>query len=240
MPQKFSNNAESTLAGAITTASTTLTVQSGHGALFPALGAGDTAQITLTKLVAGVPAREIVTATARLGDVFTVARAQEGTAALAFSGGDNVGLRPTALALSNRLDKTGDTMTGTLAMAGNAVNNALLADFALKYTDSAASGALNYENGAYQRWAPAVGAQTLSIANWPPAGQLGTLTIEGVNLGAATITCPSIKWIKNDGTFATNTSLNANNGTTLQTAGIDFVVFWTRDAGATIYGKIVR
>ncbi len=240
MAQKFTNNAESTLAGAISAVDTTMTIQSGHGALFPSLGVSDYAYITLTKLVLGVPTREIVKATARLGDVFTIVRAQEGTTALAFLGGDNVGLRPTAGGMNNKLDKTGDTMAGDLDMDGNDLTDAVLSDFSLKYTDSAASGALDYTNGAYQRWAPAVGAQVLSVANWPPSGQLGTLTIEGVNLGAATITCPTVKWIKNDGTFATNTSLNTNNGTTLQAAGIDFVVLWTRDAGATIYGKIVR
>lgn len=241
MAQKFTNNAESTLAGAILAGDTAMTVQSGHGALFPVLAAGDTANVTLTKLVLGLPVREIVTVTARLGDVMTIVRGQEGTTALGFLGGDNVSLRPTAAGMNRKLDKTGDTMEGDLDLDGNDLTDAVLADFSLKYKDSAASGALDYHNGSYQRWAPAVGAQSLSVANWPPAGELGTLTIEGVNLGAATITTTFTgKYIKNDGTFATTTSLNANNGTTLQVSGIDFVVLWTRDGGATVYVKIVR
>jgi hypothetical protein len=66
---------------------------------------------------------------------------------------------------------------------------------------------------------------------------LGELFIEGVNLGAATITWPSINWITSTGATTTTFSLN---GVTLQTSGTDWVLLWTRDAGTTIYGKVVR
>ncbi len=63
------------------------------------------------------------------------------------------------------------------------------------------------------------------------------MQIEGVNLGAATITWPAINWIKFDGT--TTTTFSAN-GITLHTAGVDNVILWTRDGGTTIYGKVIR
>jgi hypothetical protein len=103
--------------------------------------------------------------------------------------------------------------------------------------NSTTNNALDFTNGSYQRWTPNTGAQTLSITNWPASGNLGELLIEGVNLGAATITWPTIYWVKSDGSVVTNF---ANNGVTLRTSGTDFVMLWTRDAGAFIYGKIIR
>lgn len=110
-------------------------------------------------------------------------------------------------------------------------------DYGYVYFNSGTTNALDYTNGSHQRWAPNTGAQTLSITNWPPSGNLGTLMIEGVNLGAATITWPTINWVKTDGTTTTTFS---QNGVTLQTSGIDWIVLWTRDAGTTIYGKVIR
>lgn len=117
------------------------------------------------------------------------------------------------------------------------VSRAMLQDCGTVYYNSNTTNALDYVNGSHQRWAPATGAQTLSIANWPPNNNLGELLIEGVNLGAATITWPTINWVKSDGT---TTTTFASNGVTLQASGIDWVRLWTRDAGVTIYGKVLR
>ena len=114
--------------------------------------------------------------------------------------------------------------------------SATLKDSAVAYFNSDTTNALDYVNGSHQRWAP-TGTPTLSITNWPPSGTLGELLIEGVNLGAATITWPTINWIKSDGT---TTTTFAQNGVTLQSSGTDWILLWTRDAGTTIYGKIVR
>lgn len=123
--------------------------------------------------------------------------------------------------------------TGTDAV----VTRHMLKDCGQVYYDSTTTNALDYVNGSMQRWAPNTGAQTLSITNWPPTGNLGELFIQGVNLGAATITWPTINWVKSDGTMTTTFS---SNGVTLQSSGTDFVYLWTRDAGTTIYGKVVR
>ncbi len=105
--------------------------------------------------------------------------------------------------------------------------------------DSGTTNALNYMNGSAQRWTPTASSNpTLTIASWPPSGAMGELLIEGVNLGAAgTIAFPTANWIKSDGTFAASPSA-AN--VTLQSTGTDFILFWTRDAGTTLYAKVIR
>lgn len=142
-----------------------------------------------------------------------------------------------AAAVTSALPLAGGTMTGPVVMSDQLLSRAMLKDQGYTYYNSNTTNALDYVNGSHQRWAPSTGAQTLTIANWPPTGNLGELLIEGVNLGAATITWPTINWIKSDGTTTTTFS---GNGVTLQASGTDFVVLWTRDAGTTIYGKIIR
>jgi hypothetical protein len=123
-------------------------------------------------------------------------------------------------------------------MADNQITRAMLKDVGVAYYNSGTTNALDYANGSHQRWAPNTGAQTLTISNWPPVGNTGQLMIEGVNLGAVTLTWPTtINWIKSDGTM---TNVFSQNGVTLQSSGIDFVLLWTRDSGATTYGRIVR
>ena len=148
--------------------------------------------------------------------------------------------------LANSVTLTNKTLgSGTLFGANvNGQDNNLtrvdLQDFGYVYFNSGTTNALNYENGSNQRWAPNTGAQTLSIANWPPTGNLGELLIEGVNLGAATITWPTINWINPDGTTTTTISTYLSNiSRSLRTSGTDFVLLWTRDAGTTIYGKLL-
>ena len=132
---------------------------------------------------------------------------------------------------------SGGTLTGALAMTDQILSCAMFKDVGYTYYNSGTTNALDYVNGSHQRWTPNTGAQTLSITNWPPTSNLGELLIEGVNLGAATITWPTINWIKSDGTTTTTFS---SNGVTLQTSGTDWVILWTRDAGTTIYGKVIR
>lgn len=128
-------------------------------------------------------------------------------------------------------------VAGGVMLTDNTLTRAMLKDSGYAYYNSGTTNALDFTNGSHQRWAPATGAQTLSITNWPPSGNLGELLIEGVSLGAATITWPTVNWVKSDGT---TTTTFASNGVTLQTSGTDWVYLWTRDAGTTIYGKVVR
>ena len=137
-------------------------------------------------------------------------------------------------------NKTLSTNTLFGASVNGQDNNLLrvdLQDFGYVYFDSGTTNALDYVNGSHQRWAPNTGAQTLSITNWAPTGNLAELLIEGVDLGAATITWPTINWITSNGS---TTTVFSSNGVTLQTSGTDWILLWTRDAGTTIYGKVVR
>lgn len=92
----LANNATAKLAGAITTSSTLLTVQTGHGALFPAPSSPDWFPVTLIDASGNI---EICKCTARSGDILTITRAQEGTSAKAFADGARVSLRVTKAVL---------------------------------------------------------------------------------------------------------------------------------------------
>jgi len=130
------------------------------------------------------------------------------------------------------------TPKGTGAVVGSdaILRRLMFKDTGYTYFNSNTTSALDYTNGSQQRWAPS-GTVTLSVTNWPPTGNLGELFIEGINLGAATITWPTINWITSTG--ATTTTFSSN-GVTLQSSGTDWFLLWTRDAGTTIYGKFVR
>ena len=100
MPAIFSNNASTTLAAAIASTDTSITVATGTGALFPALTGANYFYATLVDASNNI---EIVKVTARSSDTLTVARGQEGTTPLAYAIGDKVELRITAAGLANKL-----------------------------------------------------------------------------------------------------------------------------------------
>lgn len=127
----LTNNASATLAAGIISTDTSLTVNTGQGALFPNPGASEYFYATLTDGGATV---EIVKCTARSTDTLTIVRAQDGTTAQSFSTGDIVELRPIAELFREKVDKAGDTMTGTLRVPKLEVDSA---DF---YLDEAVAG----------------------------------------------------------------------------------------------------
>ena len=97
---KFTNFAVSQLAVGLTAGDTTLSVKGGHGARFPILSAGDFCYLVLES-AAG--AREIVKATARTADTFTVVRGQDDTTAQAWVADDSVSLRFIKAAIGDAL-----------------------------------------------------------------------------------------------------------------------------------------
>jgi len=133
----FSNNASSLLASGITNSQTTLTVQAGQGALFPAIGAGQIAAVTIEDVSGDI---EVTYATGRTGDTLTILRGQEGTTALAFASGSRVEMRITAGLLASLLQKEGgDTLSGTTTLsgilnlgAGGSIQNGEIAGAALR------------------------------------------------------------------------------------------------------------
>lgn len=91
MTRLYTNNYSTVLSLAITNVATTMTVES--VAALPAIGSGETCQLTITD---GTNI-EIVTATSNAAAVITMTRGQEGTSGTAFGIGSIVELRATAL-----------------------------------------------------------------------------------------------------------------------------------------------
>lgn len=118
-----SNNASTVLASSINASATTLTVNTGAGSLFPSPVAGTSFfKLTLIDAATG-QLTEIVHVTARTGDVMTIERAQEGTAARVWSANDIVANMMTAGTLSYILGSfqpLDATLTALAALIGAA------------------------------------------------------------------------------------------------------------------------
>ena len=117
------NNAQTVLAAGISASATSMTVNSGTGALFPAPSAGVSFfKLTLIDAATG-QLTEIVHVTARTGDVMTIERAQEGTAARAWSANDIAANMMTAGTLSyilSNFQPLDPTLTALAALIGAA------------------------------------------------------------------------------------------------------------------------
>lgn len=130
----YANNAVGTLAAPITNASTSVTLNPGQAALFPAPTAGQAFYATFTD--AGTQTiKEIVLVTAVAGNIFSITRAQDGTSALSWNQNDIISQNTIAAELRSFL-VTGqpaavDTLTAsglitpssTIGIAGTTTNN---------------------------------------------------------------------------------------------------------------------
>ena len=96
----YANNAHTTLATGINTSATSMTVNTGGGAMFPSISSGHAFYCTLLD-AATLLVNEIVQVTARSGDVFTVVRAQQSTTAKNWVSGSIVSQLITAGDLAN-------------------------------------------------------------------------------------------------------------------------------------------
>lgn len=113
-----SNNANSVLAASINATSTTLSVNTGAGSLFPAVVAGQSFfKLTIVDAATG-QLNEIVHVTARNGDVFTILRGQEGTVARAWSANDLVANMLTAGTIRYLVDGITNLPVASLTQAG--------------------------------------------------------------------------------------------------------------------------
>lgn len=116
MSIQFTNFATTTLASSINASSTSITVQSGDGALFPQPVAAD--DYFYAVLVNTSAQREVVKVTARTGDVMTVTRAQEGSSALTYNAGDIFAHRLTAASLAAlKSEATADVIATVLILS---------------------------------------------------------------------------------------------------------------------------
>lgn len=191
MSELFTNNAATTLAGAITAVATSLTVATGDGAKFPSPAGADFFRLLLLKKSTGEI--EIVKVTTRATDTFTIVRAQEGTTALALNASDLAELRPTAGFFGSLLSNA-DMQTGA-------------------YTSAADSGAANAyaitlspaptAYGAFQRFSfvaanACTGASTLNVNG------LGAVAIKKYGSASALVAndikAGSVVVVEHDGT----------------------------------------
>lgn len=111
---KISNNAGSKLAAGILATDLALTVSAGEGAKFPVIAAGEYFYATL---VGGVNI-EIVKVTARVGDVFTIERAQDGSTAYPFALNDKIEQRWNKAQVEERI---ADSVDPKVLAIGNGV-----------------------------------------------------------------------------------------------------------------------
>ena len=100
MPRLFTDNAGSTLASGIDAVTTTITLASGTGALFPSPTNGDFFDITLTQTGQETSWEQCI-CTARNSDILSIVRGANGTTAQAWGGGSKAELRITAKALND-------------------------------------------------------------------------------------------------------------------------------------------
>lgn len=120
MGVQFSNKGTSLLASSIDTDDTALSVTSGTGGRFPTLTTGNWCPIVLTDASGNF---EITRATARVGDVITVVRGQEGTIATSFSAGARVDMRLTAAVFAELRKASG--LTNDSDVLGETIREAL-------------------------------------------------------------------------------------------------------------------
>ncbi|UOD28786.1 hypothetical protein INH39_25595 [Massilia violaceinigra] len=140
------------------------------------------------------------------------------------------------LAAGDEVDVLALTTTTFRATVTRANGTAVAAQ--VIHYDNGTSGTLDYRNGQSQRWAPASGAKTLTVTNWPPAGVYASLRVKGINLAAGGIpTITGATYINYDGSYKTTAAL-AN--VTFQTTGTDFLLLFTDDGGATVFVKVMR
>lgn len=133
----FKNNFEVALAQPTTTSDTTITIRSGSG--FPTLAANERVVATIVDAATGLQF-EIVTVTAVVGNVLTVQRAQEGTAARAWAAGDMLSIRTTAATLTGTVRNFGIVPSG---MNLNALTGTWFGQY-FQNSNGGASSALNY------------------------------------------------------------------------------------------------
>ena len=114
MPVLLSNNAESLLAAAISDTEPVLTVTA-DADLFPTPGAGEYFYVTLVD-PSGIS--EIVKVTSRVGNAFTIVRAQEDTAAQSFLAGSRVELRVTSQTIRDAINDSALDISGYFVADG--------------------------------------------------------------------------------------------------------------------------
>lgn len=123
---------------------------------------------------------------------------------------------------------TGVTMDVAVDMNGNEFSQAIVRDTSGKHQAVGTTASnTTFDVSAYASGSiEPTGNITISFSNWPASGD-AYFTLEGTGLGDHTITWTGITW---DGGSAPTLST---------TTSVDKLVFFTRDAGSTVRGKLV-
>jgi hypothetical protein len=139
-----------------------------------------------------------------------------------------------------------NTFTGAQVYSDQNHSRAMLIDcgnvVVAKGNINNATVTFDYTGGSVQSFTATGSTVTWAFSNWPPTGNLGELLVIATNAGAFTQAISGVTWIKPDGTTTTSvaTYLAANTGrVAFQTSGVDQILFWSSDAGTTIYGKLI-
>lgn len=192
MAIKLTNNAVTKLAAGINNSATSLQVTPGEGARFPTLAEGDWFPATLIDVNGNL---EIVRVTERSTDTFTITRAQEGTAAIAFSAGDRVELRMTAGTLEayfaeNAADFGAALTAGLAPKMDKAANLSDLADAAASRTNLGVSTPQSSATDATAGRGLIVGAFGLGASTAILSADFNAITVSGIYYGSNATNAP--------------------------------------------------
>jgi hypothetical protein len=131
----------------------------------------------------------------------------------------------------------------TQAIVNRKIAAAVVSAAAVKLSVDGSAGtthALDYSAGQYQQLTfTGTASHTISVANWPATGTMGMLFLEFNNAGVIpSFTFPlNLKWVLSTGATSV---LFSDTGVVLTTGGKDFLMWWTIDGGANIYGRVMR
>lgn len=220
----FANNATSRLASSLTAAATTLAVTTGDGAKFPSPSDGKWFPLTVLK---SSGALEIMRCIARSGDVLTVTRAQESTAAMDFDAGDRVELRATAGVFAESQQRTAEAQS-TADAAKESADSAYRKENILgtvSQSGGVPTGAIiergSNANGEYVRFADGTQICTLRMTGGFAMGLYGStglyIGMRSLEYPAVFVNTPSISGVSTD---QTNPGWVASNGVGREGAGV--------------------
>ena len=134
--------------------------------------------------------------------------------------------------------------TDDQGLSDKKVSRAMLIDCGSTVKDkgniSGATVTFDYPDGSDQKYTATGSTVTWGFSNWPPTGNLGVIRVHATDIGAYTHSITGINWVKPDRTFTTTFSAYLTAiGLALPATGLVVAEVWSRDAGSTLYGKLV-
>ena len=130
--------------------------------------------------------------------------------------------------IANKVSKTGDTMSGTLAMADNLITRPKIEDYGETVNAIGSIGGgtqdIDLESGNVVTGTVDTSTTTFTFSNPPASGTAGSFTLFLTNGGSQTVNWPaSVDWA-------------GGTAPTLTTSGVDVLTFVTVDGGTIWYG----